>query len=215
MIAFNPAIALITAFLYSCLVSFSSFDWYYILPLIFLLVNQYKNIGTILKKLLILNLFIFVLFIVLFFESGMEEALNVYLRANAIILLNITLFFSSKGYDIVRALYVLHFPKVFVSSVYFTLKMITFLHDDFKQLKMTLKARGFKAQSSLFAYETFGNMLGLLFVKSLRKANALQNTFILRGFNGMIYLNESFTLKLYDYLLLGVIMILIFIKAVA
>ena len=215
MNVFNPAVALVAALLYSLGVSFVTFEWIYCIPLVYIVYIQRHYFLAILKKLLFLNLFIFVLFLVVWYESGLSEALNIYLRANAIILFNIALFFHSQGYDIVRGLYLLHFPRVVISSMYFTLKMIHFLNNDFKQLKTTLKARGFKAQSSLFTYETFGNMLGLLFVKSLRKAHALQNTFILRGFQGMIYLNADVHISRYDYilstLLVGVVMIKVLI----
>jgi len=214
MIAFNPAISLIFAFLFSLLVSFSQIESYYLLPILYLLYTKKEYLKDIFKKLLFLNLFIFVLFLVLLFQSTLEDALNIYIRSNMIILFNITLFYSSKGYDIVRGLFMLKFPNMFTSSTYFTLKMIETLTQDFKNIKNTLKARGFKANTSMFTYETFGNILGMLFVKSIRKAQSLKESFEARGFKGKIYLNDEFTVSKYDYYLASIVLIIIILKVI-
>ena len=208
----NPAVSFILALFYSLLVSFSQFEIYFILPLFFILFIQKKYILKILIKLLFLNLFIFVLFLFLLFSSSFEDAINLYIRANVIILFNISLFFTSKGYDIVRGLSILNFPNKFVSSTYFTLKMIEFLTNDIRKVKGTLVSRGFKANSSIFTYQTFGNILGMLFVKSIRKADSLKDTFQSRGFSGSIYLNDEFKIKKIDFILTSLVCIIIIIK---
>lgn len=214
MISFNPAISLIMAFIFSIVVSFSTFELLYLLPIVFLSFYFKKHLLEIFKKLLLLNVFIFVLFLVLLFQSTLEDALNIYIRTNVIILFNLLIFHSSKGYDIVRGLSLLRFPNGFCSSTYFTLKMIETLSLDFKNIKVTLKARGFKANSSIFTYYTFGNVLGMLFVKSIRKANSLKDSFEARGFKGKIYLNDEFNIKKLDYYLIFVIALMILLKVI-
>lgn len=211
---FNPALSLILAFTYSLLVSFSIFKIYFLIPILLLLFYIKKYFFNILKKLIFLNLFIFVLFLVLLIESSLQEALNVYLRTNMIILFNLSIFYSSKGYDIVRALSLLRFPDTFSSSTYFTLKMIESLTKDFKNIKTTLKARAFKANTSMFTYYTFGNVLGMLLVKSIRKANSLKDSFQARGFNGKIYLNDEFILKKQDYFMALSVLSVVLLKVV-
>ncbi len=39
-----------------------------------------------------------------------------------------------------------------------------------KKIRQTLRARGFKGSSSLFTYETYGNLFGHIFVKSIKKS---------------------------------------------
>jgi len=148
------------------------------------------------------------IFIVLLIQSSFEEAINIYIRTNMIVFFNLLLFSQSSGYDIVRALNELRFPKKVVSSVYFTLKMIQTLNDEFKKIKMTLRARGFRANSSMFTYETYGNLFGHIFVKSIIKANALQDSFKLRGFGGRIYLINNSKLSYYDVILLFLVCML-------
>ena len=213
MISLSPTTSFVAVFFYSIFISFSNIELLYALPLVYVLFCEYKNFFEILKRIVLLNIFILMIFIVLLFQSSLQEALNIYLRTNMIIAFNIALFFRSSGYDIVRALNDLNFPKRIISSVYFTLKMIQTLNDEFKRIKQTLRARGFKASSSMFAYETYGNLFGHIFVKSIKKANAMQDSFKLRGFHGKIYLINNSKLSYYDIILLFLICML-FVKKV-
>ena len=211
---FNSSVMLGVAFAYSIFMSFKSIELFYFLPIFYVAFFEYKNLGKILKKLLFLNLFLIMIFIVLSLQGSFEDALTIYLRSNMIILFNLTLFSCSNGFDIVRALNELRFPKKFVSSVYFTLKMIQTLNDEFVKMRATLKARGFHARTSFFTYETYGNLFGHIFIKSIRKANALQDSFSLRGFDGRIYLISSTKINLYDVGLLFLVVMLYVKEAV-
>ncbi|KLE08940.1 energy-coupling factor transporter transmembrane component T [Aliarcobacter butzleri] len=199
---FNPAISLICAFIFTLVVSFSDFNIYFLLPIIFLVAVNFSNSLEVLKKLLFLNLFIFTIFIFVWFQADFYEAINIYLRTNIIIFFNLLLFFDSKGLDIIRGFFLLKFPKRFISAFYFTWKMIIELQNEFKNIKISLVSRNFSNKTSLFTYQTYGNILGLLFIKSMQKAQNLKDSFDLRGFNGEIYLNSDFSLSKYDYILL-------------
>ena len=202
MSRFNSSVLLICAFVYSIFISFNQIEFLFFAPVIFIMMCEYKRLPKVLKKLLFLNLFIVMIFAVLALQGNLEEAINVYVRTNMIILFNLLLFSGSNGFDIVRALNELRFPTQVVSSVYFTLKMIQTLNEEFRRIKYTLKARGFSASTSLFAYETYGNLFGHIFVTSIRKANALSDSFSLRGFQGRIYLINNNKLGIYDVILL-------------
>jgi cobalt/nickel transport system permease protein len=179
------------------------------------MICEYKRLSQIFKKLLFLNLFIVMIFLVLALQGNMEEAINIYIRTNIIILFNLILFSHSNGFDIVRALNELKFPKQFVSSVYFTLKMIQILTDEFKKIKLTLKSRGFRTNTSMFTYETYGNLFGHIFVKSIIKSNALKDSFSLRGFDGRIYLTANNKLGIFDAILLLCVNLIVVSKVVS
>ena len=208
MIQLSSTTAFLSAIFYSIFISFSTIELLYTLPLVYVIFCEYKNLLQIFKRLLLLNIFIIMIFIVLLLQSSLEEALNIYIRTNMIILFNLAIFFKSSGYDIVRALNDLRFPKRVVSSVYFTLKMIQVLSDELKNIRMTLKLRGFKANSSFFTYETYGNLFGHIFVKSIKKAQVLEESFTLRGFHGRIYLINRIKLSYYDLILVFLICML-------
>jgi len=209
---FNPAISLICAFIFTLGVSFSDFNIYFLLPIIFLVAVNFSNSLEVLKKLLFLNLFIFTIFIFVWFQADFYEAINIYLRTNIIIFFNLLLFFDSKGLDIIRGFFLLKFPKRFISAFYFTWKMIIELQNEFKNIKISLVSRNFSNKTSLFTYQTYGNILGLLFIKSMQKAQNLKDSFDLRGFNGEIYLNSDFSLSKYDYILLFITIFTLILK---
>lgn len=209
---FNPAISLICAFIFTLVVSFSDFNIYFLLPIIFLVAVNFSNSLEVLKKLLFLNLFIFTIFIFVWFQADFYEAINIYLRTNIIIFFNLLLFFDSKGLDIIRGFFLLKFPKRFISAFYFTWKMIIELQNEFKNIKISLVSRNFSNKTSLFTYQTYGNILGLLFIKSMQKTQNLKDSFDLRGFNGEIYLNSDFSLSKYDYILLFITIFTLILK---
>lgn len=209
MSRFNSSVLLICAFVYSIFISFNQVEIFFLIPIVFLMICEYKKVLKILRKLLFLNLFIVMIFAVLALQGNMEEAINIYIRTNMIILFNLLLFSHSNGFDIVRALNELRFPPQFVSSVYFTLKMIQTLNEEFTRMKYTLRARGFQSRTSMFAYETYGNLFGHIFVASIRKSNALRDSFLLRGFHGRIYLINNSKLGIYDLVLLLVVNLIV------
>ena len=186
----------------------------YSLPILYMVICEYKNLIKCIKKLIFLNLFLVMIFIVLSLQGNINEALNIYIRTNMIIFFNLLLYASSNGYDIVRAFNELHFPKYLVSSMYFTLKMIQTSSDEFKQIRSTLRARGFHASTSLFSYETYGNLFGQIFIKSIQRSIALNDSFELRGFHGSIYLLNQNKLSLYDVVLVSILLLIIVEKVV-
>ncbi|WP_418186683.1 CbiQ family ECF transporter T component [Aliarcobacter lanthieri] len=211
---FNPAISLILSFLYSLLLSFSNVEIYFLIPIIFLFFINFNNLFKILKKLFLLNIFIVVLSLFLYIETNFYEAINLFIRVNLIILFNLLLFFNSKGFDIVRGFYILKFPNKFVSTLYFTIKMIFELSLDIQNIKNSLITRNFKAKTNMFTYKTFGNIFGLLFVKSISRAMNLKSTFELRHFKGDIFLSDDFIVCKYDIILIFFISITLILKVI-
>lgn len=209
---FNPAVSLLCALIFSLSLSFSNFFISFLLPIIFLIIVNFQNIFKILKKLLFLNLFIFSIFIFVWIQADFQEAINIYLRTNAIIFFNLMLFFNSKGLDIIRGFSLLKFPSRFISAFYFTWKMIIELQNEFKNIKTTLVTRSFHDKTNLFIYQTYGNILGLLFIKSIQKSESLKNSFELRGFDGKIYLNNNSSFSKYDFYLIFTVLIAVILR---
>lgn len=194
------------------MLSFSNIEIFFISPIIFLLFLKYKIVTKIAKKLLFLNSFIVILAVFLYFETNIYEALNLFFKVNLIIIFNLLLFFSSSGFDIVRGFKILKFPKKIVSTLYFTVKMILELNIELKNIKNSLKARNFKSKIDIFTYKTYGNIFGVLFIKTVTKSNSLKESFILRGFKDEIYISCDNKLTISDFILLSILLSLLFEK---
>lgn len=205
----KEALLLINAFLYSFLVAFFEFSYIFLFPLVFILYMGKSDILKIFKKLFFLNFFIIVLVVFLFFQNK-QEALELFIRTNLILLFNLTLFYKSRGYDIVRGLDALKMPFKIVSVFYFTISLIDYLLLDLKKTKDSLKARGFRANTSIFTYQTYGNIIAMIFIKALKKSEDMKYSMNARGFEDRIYFLNSSKIEFFEKLLfLSVFVVLI------
>lgn len=196
----KESLSLIIAFLYSIVVAFCNLEIFFLIPILIVLFNQKNNIFNIFKKLFLLNFFIVVLVVFLFFQNQ-NEAIELFFRANLILLFNIALFYKSRGYDIVRALDNLNMPPKVVSVFYFTLSLIEYLMMDLKKTKDSLKCRGFKADTSMFTYQTYGNIFAMIFIKALKKSDDMKCSMNARGFEDRIYFLSSNKIGLFEKIL--------------
>lgn len=146
-----------------------------------------KGLGGVLKKLLLLN--IFILFVVLssLIAGNKELALLVFLRSNLILFSLLSLLHNKDMFEISLALQELRFPSKLVSVFYFTVKSIYMFEQDFKKFIKTLKTRGFQSKTSLFTYQIYSNFFGALIVKAFYNAEQMQKMLIIREFNNKIY----------------------------
>ena len=208
----KESLVLINSFLYSFIVAFSTLDYLFIIPILVVLFFEKVYLFKIIKKLVLLNTFIVILVVFVYFQNP-TEALELLIRTNLILLFNIALFHKSKGYDIVRGLDALKFPAKIVSVFYFTLTLINYLILDFKETKNTLKARGFQNNTSMFTYKTYGNIFAMIFIKALKKSDDMQYSMNSRGFKDKIYFLNSNTINMFEKALF-VSIILILIKVV-
>lgn len=205
---------LIIALLYSLSIAFSTVEVYAFIPLAFLTFVHKAHLFAILKRLLLLNVFIIFLVLVVLFQDQ-QEAWQLFLRTNSILLFNLFLFYQSKGYDIVRGCYALKMNKKFVALFYVTISLIEYLFSELKNLKQTMKMRGFRATTSMFTYQTYGNVFALLFIKVIRKAQHIQQSMITRGFHGEIYLLQAQKTVKLDYLLALLVGVMILLKGLS
>lgn len=207
----NEAIKLIVSLFFSFFVAFTSLEYFYILPVLLVLIFERKDLIKIFKKLFLLNFFIIVLVIFVLFQNS-QMAIELFLRTNLILLFNITIFYKSKGFDIVRGFNSLRVSPKFISIFYFTICLIEYLLKEFKNIKNSLKARGFKAQTSMFVYQTFGNIFAMMFIKAIKKSQDMRLSMIARGFNSQIFLLENNKISPKDILVLFFILSIFIIK---
>lgn len=202
---------LIIALLYSISIAFARIEWIVFMPLLFLFYIHRNSALKILKRLLLLNLFIFVLVLFVLFQD-VHEAWQLFLRTNCILLFNLFLFYDSKGYDIVRGCNALKFNKKFITLFYVTITLIEYLFSELKGFKQTLKLRGFARDTSLFTYQTYGSVFALLFIKVIHKSQHIQQSMTTRGFHGEIYLLQGSLVGKTEYTLALLVFWMVIVK---
>ena len=193
----KEALSLVCALMYSLIVAFSQLEYVFLIPIFVVLYMEKKSILKIFKKLFFLNFFIVVLVVFLFFQDK-NQAIELFFRTNLILLFNISLFYKSKGYDIVRGLDALKIPFKVVSVFYFTISLIDYLMMDFKKTKDSLKSRGFVSNTSIFTYQTYGNIIAMIFIKALKKSEDMKYSMNARGFEDRIYFLSSNKIGIFE-----------------
>jgi len=205
----KESLKLINTFLFSFMVAFSKLNIIFILPLLTILFIEKDYFFKILKKLFLLNLFIIILVIFVYFQNK-TEALELFIRTNIILLFTISIFYKSQGYDIARGLDSLKFPSKIVSVLYFTISLIKYVQIDLKNTKNTLKSRGFIPNTSIFTYQTYGNIFAMIFIKILKKSEDIKISMCARGFKDKIFFLPSDKIKNTEIFLFVLIIIEVF-----
>ena len=86
---------------------------------------------------------------------------------------------------------------------------------DLKKTKASLKTGGFKPNTSIFTYETYGNIIAMIFIKALKKSDDMKYSMKARGFEDKIYFLNSQNISLSQNILFVSISIsIILIKVV-
>ena len=88
----NEAIKLIVSVLFSFFVAFTSLEYFYILPVLLVLIYEKKDLIKLFKKLFLLNFFILTLVLFVAFQDH-KMAIELFLRINLILLFNIIIFY--------------------------------------------------------------------------------------------------------------------------
>lgn len=201
-------VAILIILIYSFFLSFyTSLHVSELLPIFLELYRNKLDLFNILKKLLLINIFIFIIFITIYF-SNHHLAFLILFRSNMILLFTLLLFNKKSHFHISLALYKLKIPDIFVSLFYFTSKFIYLMQKELSIFKKTLHVRGFEPKASMFSYKIYANFVGMLFVNAFYKAKTLSHVLTIRGYNGKIYsLQENQKLNIYEIILFVVVIV--------
>lgn len=184
----NCAIMLLCFAIYSFGVALSSHIYYlFFLPVLILFALNFDKFKEIFTRLFYLNFFIIILVLGVVFEGNFTLGILIFLRSNLIILFGILLFINSQTSDISQGFYNLKFGKKISALIYFCLNFINSLKLEFARQKKVLQVRGFVPQTTIFTYKIYANLIALLFLFALKKAEDLRKTMIVRGFDGIFY----------------------------
>ena len=166
------------------------------------------NIKEVLKRMVIVNALIFLLWVILpftfhgevltrmgsfaIYRPGVTLAAQITLKSNAILLAFIALIatmpFATLGY----ALHRLRVPEKIVHLLLMTYRYIFVIEEEYKRLLRAAKIRGFQPGTNINTYRTFAYVIGMLFVRSAARAERVHQAMLCRGFKGKFYSLQEF-----------------------
>lgn len=176
----------------------------------------------VISRLLVVNSFIFLLWLMLPFtfpgekiytlgslgisREGIKYAFLITVKSNSIILTGIALLSTSSIFNLVHALRHLYLPDKLIQLFFFTYRYIHTIYSEYVKLNNAIKIRGFKPQTNLHTYKTYSYLVGMMLVRSYDRSNRVYNAMLCRGFKGKFWTLNHFIFKKLDFVL-GIIMI--------
>lgn len=122
--------------------------------------------------------------------QGLLQAVQIALKANAIVLMLMSLVGTMESVTLGHALYRLRVPESLVHLLLFTVRYIEVMHREYLRLRTAMKARGFRPANTRHTYRTFGYLIGMMLVRALERSERILQAMKCRGFAGRIPLLE-------------------------
>jgi cobalt/nickel transport system permease protein len=116
--------------------------------------------------------------------EGLARAIVIALKANAITLMALALLGSSELPEIGHALRRLGVPAKLTQLLLMTVRYVEVLGDEYRRLRTAMTLRGFRMRFSVHVWRSVGHLFGMLFVRSLERAERIGAAMRCRGFNG-------------------------------
>lgn len=208
----DPRVGLISVFLVAfCLVTVNHFHTVFIAFLIVIgvLFSARLPLRPVAKRLLAFEGFILVLVLFLPFsmtsvvpdgqlfgvfdyhQTGIDKALLIFFRANAIVILTLILIATKEPEQIGHAFARLGMPDKLVQLFLMTTRYVAVLAQEYRRLRNAMRARAFQPSSNLHSWRSYGWLLGMLLVRSLERSGRVLDAMRCRGYQGKYAVLDS------------------------
>jgi len=117
--------------------------------------------------------------------EGLAVLVNVVVKSWLCILCLIVLSSSTKFEELLRGMYSLKVPQVFVQITSFMYRYMFVIADQAMRMQMARDSRNF-GLGRRNIISTMGNMIGMLFIRSYERAERIYAAMLSRGYNGEI-----------------------------
>lgn len=121
-------------------------------------------------------------------DAGVAQAVLVTLKSNAIVLAFIALAGTSDITAVGRAMAGLGLPDKLALLLLFTWRQLHVVAQEYHRLRTAAKVRGFTPGTNLHTYRTYGNLAGMVLVRSFDRAERVGQAMRLRGFSGRFHM---------------------------
>jgi cobalt/nickel transport system permease protein len=172
------------------------------------------NFLMVLKRLLVVNGFIFFLWLVLPFTfpgepifsvgpldytlSGIVLSARITLKSNAILLSLIALTGTSYLATLGYALNQLKVPDKIIFLFLITYRYIFVIEQEYQRLIRAARVRCFEPGTNLHTYRTYAYLVAMLFVRASARADRVYHAMLCRGFTGKFHTLRHFTFSKSD-----------------
>jgi cobalt/nickel transport system permease protein len=184
------------------------------------------------KRLLILNAFCLLLWLVLpltfqgepafrlgplkVFHPGIIMSAQITLKTNAILMALMALIATMPFATLGAAFNRLHVPDKIVHLLLMTYRYVFVIEQEYQRLIRAIKIRGFRPGTNLHTYRTYAYITGMLLVRSAARAERVYQAMRCRGFKRKFYCLQDFSASKREWLFMvaagSVILVLVYLE---
>jgi cobalt/nickel transport system permease protein len=185
----SAAIKVVLVFLFALCVALlpSVAAQFFLLMYAFMLVTIARiPIKVIITRLLALDSFLLMMWLTLPLssENGVRLALLITIRTHAATLAFISFLRTTTMPDLLQALHRLHVPQKLILLLHFTYRYAHVLSEEAQKIHKSMVLRGFHPTVSFSTFRAYGNLVGMLLIRSIIRSERVFKAMALRGFNG-------------------------------
>ena len=131
-------------------------------------------------------------------KEGLLRALEIILKANAVILALLALAGTMEATTLGHALARLGLPHKLVHLLLFTVRYLDVISREYRRMRKAMRARAFVPRSNAHTWRSIGYLIGMLLVRSLERSERILAAMKCRGYNGHFYLLDDMALTRAD-----------------
>ena len=166
------------------------------------------NAKNLLKRLLLINGFVFLIWVILpltfpgeiaatwgplrFYRPGIMLSTQITLKSNAIVLALIALIATMPFATLGHSLHRLGLPDKLVFLLLMSYRYVFVIEQEYHRLIRAAKMRGFQPKTNRHTYQTFAYMVGMLFIRSADRGERVYKAMRCRGFRDKFYSLREF-----------------------
>lgn len=125
--------------------------------------------------------------------QGVNLAVQITLKSNAIFLAFISLVATMTIATLGNALNRIHMPEKIVHLMLLAYRYVFVLEQEYQRLVTAIKVRGFEPKTNLHTYRTYAYLFGMLLVRAAARADRVYQSMLCRGFKGKFYCIHGFS----------------------
>jgi len=132
--------------------------------------------------------------------EGLFRAIEIVLKANAVVLTVLALAGTLEVVTVGHALAALGAPRKLVHLFLLTVRYIGALRDQYAQLRDAMRVRAFRLTASWHAWRSLGWLFGMVMVRSAERADRVLMAMKCRGYRGEMHVVAEMRLTAADWL---------------
>ncbi|MDR2695039.1 MAG: cobalt ECF transporter T component CbiQ [Deltaproteobacteria bacterium] len=133
-------------------------------------------------------------------REGFLLALHITLKCNAILLAVTALLGTSTVFALTHALRRLGLPEKLAQIFFFTFRYFQLIHAEYLRLRDAMRARCFTPRANLHSYKSYAQLMGMLLVRSLDRAERVREAMLCRGYDGTLRVFDHFSIQRQEWL---------------